>query len=245
MLKLFYHIHTTGDQYGDMFFVDEQIKRLQYSELIEAAQCHAVISGPSADAVWHLVDRSRRIRILERHESHSDDLFEGRTLRYLYDEVTEDDTVIYIHTKGISYILGHRNLAGSFTARNLKAINGWREVMEYNIIDCWQDRLRDMNIYQTQGCFLKNEPWRHYMGNMWWAQGRYVRNLPNPLTFEPMPYPGMEYEETKPERMRYEQWILLNNGMHHDLKPYPYEAVKNQPGYSTAFTPYEDDVSEL
>lgn len=245
MLKLFYHIHSTGDQYGDLFFVDEQIKRLQYSELIDAASVHAVITGPSTDALWHLVDRSRRIRILEHVEIINDPMYEGRTLKHLYDDVTEDDTVIYMHTKGISYLVGNRTVAGSFTARHVKAINGWREDMEYHIIDRWQDRLKDMSIYQTQGCFLKNEPWRHYMGNFWWAQGRYVRNLPDPLTFAVLPYPGMEYEETKPERMRYEQWILLNNGMHHDLKPYPYNAVKNQPGYSIVFTPYEDDISTL
>ena len=55
----------------------------------------------------------------------------------------------------------------------------------------------------------------------------------------------MEYEETKPERMRYEQWILLNEGHHNNIKPFPKDAAKAQPGYSEGFTPYEDDVSTL
>lgn len=245
MLKLFYHIHTTGDQYGDMFFVDEQIKRLQYSELIQEASVHAVITGPSTQSLFQLVDRSRCIRILDHITCDQDPLYEGRTLKLLWENVTEDDTVIYIHTKGISYLIGNRTVANNYSARHAKAINGWRDIMEHYIIDQWPQRLKDMNLYQTQGCFLKNEPWRHYMGNFWWAQGRYIRNLPDPTSFPVLPYPGMEYEETKPERMRYEQWILLNNGMHQDLRPYPYDAVKNQPGYSTAFTPYEDDISTL
>ena len=245
MLKLFYHIHTTGDQYGDMFFVDEQIKRLQYSELIYEASVFAVVTGPSADAVWHLVDRSRKIRILERVEVAQDPLFEGRTLAHIYNDVTVDDTVVYIHTKGISYLIGDRNVAGTFSARHAKAINGWRDTMEYHIIDRWQDRLEDNKEYDTQGCFLLENPWPHYMGNFWWARGSYIRSLPNPITFPVIPYPGMEYEETKPERMRYEQWILLNEGHHKNIKPFPKDAAKAQPGYSEGFTPYEDDVSTL
>lgn len=245
MLKLFYHIHTTGDQYGDLFFVDEQIKRLQYSELIDAAQVHAIITGPSTDAVWQLVDRSRKIRIMEHLETNHDPMYEGRTLANIYNDVTEEDQVVYIHTKGISFLIGNRNIAGYFSARHVKAINGWREVMEYHIIDLWKERYNDCESYDTQGCFLLDHPWRHYMGNFWWARGSYIRSLPNPLTFPVIPYPGMEYEETKPERMRYEQWILLNKGQHKNLKPFPENAQKAQPGYSKDFTPYEDDVSTL
>jgi hypothetical protein len=243
MLKLFYHIHTTGDQYADMFFVDEQLKRLQYSELIDAASCYAVVTGPAAEAVWILVDRSRKFRILEYCDQAQDIIFEGRTLRHLYTECTEDDTIVYMHTKGISYLLGQRTVAGSFSARHFKAINGWRDTMEHYIIDCWQQRL-ECEQWHTQGCMLKHNPWPHYMGNMWWAKGSYIRSLPDPLTFNIIPYDGMQFEETRPERMRYEQWLLLNPGMHIDIHSLN-NPVKTMPGYTTEFSPYEDDVSDL
>ena len=244
MLKLFYHIHATGDQYGDLFFVDEQIKRLQYNELIDEASVHAVITGPSTQAVYQLVDMSRKIRILEHIECQSDPLFEGRTLQYIQRETNIDDDIIYIHTKAISYIMGHRRVADLFGPRHLKALNGWRDMMEYYILDRWQDRLKDSESYDTQGCFLLQNPWRHYMGNFWWAKGSYIHQLPNPLTFPVIAYPGMEFKETAPERMRYEQWILLNSGKHKDIKPFPLQSQKAQIGYTRDFTPYEDDISD-
>jgi len=240
MLKLFYHIYTTDDQYGSLFFIDEQIKRLQYSELIDAASCFAIITGPAADAAWYLVDRSRRFRILDYTDVSEDPQYEGRTLSQIYNHTTEDDQVIYIHTKGISYLIGDRTLNGTLSVKNFKAINGWRDTMEQYIIDQWQDRLK-ADQWHTQGCFLKLDPWPHYMGNMWWAQGRYIRSLPDPLTFPVKPYPGMQYKETTPDRMRYEQWILLNPGIHMDLKPIPKNKI--EPGYTQEVSPYEDDLS--
>lgn len=244
MLKLFYHIYSTGDQYGDMFFVDEQIKRLQYTELIDVASVHAVITGPTHDALWHLVDRSRKIRILDVVQGQNG-LYEGNTLGLIQNEINSSDTVIYMHTKGLSYIMGPRRVSGSFTARHLKAINGWKEVMEYNIIDQWQVRLSLVDQCDSQGCFLRQKPFAHYMGNFWWASGDYICQLPDPKTFSVKPYPGMEFEETAPDRMRYEQWILLNPGRHLDIIPYPKDATKPMPGYTEEFSPYEDDISEV
>ena len=245
MLKLFYHVHVTGDPYADMFFVDEQIKRLQYSGLIEEAACYAVICGPNPYLLYDLIDRSRRFRILEMMDNDMQQMFEGRTLRHIRSEINEEDAVVYMHTKGISYLAGDRTVAGQFTARHVKAINGWRDTMEHYCIDQWQDRYNGLIDWDTQGCYLREKPFRHYMGNFWWARASYMMSLPHPMEFQVKPYPGMEYEETKPDRMRYEQWILLNPGQHLSIIPFPEDAPKRQPGYSENFTPYEDDVSEL
>jgi len=243
MLKLFYHVHVTGDPYADMFFVDEQIKRLQYSGLIEEAACYAVICGPNPYLLYDLIDRSRRFRILEMMDNDMAQMYEGRTLRHIRAEINEEDAVIYMHTKGISYIMGDRSVNGLFNARHAKAINGWRDTMEHYILDCWQDRYMGLAYYDTQGCFKRQKPFAHYMGNFWWARANYILTLPDPLAFTVKPYPGMEFEETKPSRMRYEQWILLNEGSHLDIKPFPEDTPKLQPGYSKDFTPYEDDIS--
>lgn len=243
MLKLFYHVHITGDPHADMFFVDEQIKRLQYSGLIEQAACYAVICGPNPFITYDLINRSRRFRILEMMDNDMEQLFEGRTLRHIQDEVNSTDQVIYIHTKGISYLAGNRTVNGQFGARHAKAINGWRDIMEHYIIDQWSQRLADSEHFDTQGCFLRDQPFRHYMGNFWWAKASYILSLPHPMQFTPLSYPGMEFEETKPSRMRYEQWLLLNQGVHKDLKPFDSSIPKPSPGYSTTFTPYEDDIS--
>ncbi len=117
--------------------------------------------------------------------------------------------------------------------------------MEHYILDRWQDRYMGLAYYDTQGCYLRERPFRHYMGNFWWARASYVLGLPDPMSFEVKPYPGMQFEETKPSRMRYEQWILLNDGSHCNIIPFPENAAKLMPGYSPEFTPYEDDISLL
>ncbi|NBR61889.1 MAG: hypothetical protein EBT86_09645 [Actinobacteria bacterium] len=243
MIKLFYHVHITGDPHADMYFVDEQIKRLQYSGLIEKAACYAVVCGPNPYLLYDLINRSRRFRILEMMDNDMDQMYEGRTLRHIQDEININDQVIYIHTKGISYLAGNRTVNGEYNARHAKAINGWRDEMEYYIIDQWQERLKDSAHYQTQGCYLLDQPFKHYMGNFWWAQGSYVLSLPHPMKFTVKSYPGQEFEETKPSRMRYEQWILLNEGLHKNIKLFDPKVAKPNPGYSSTFTPYEDDIS--
>ena len=243
MLKLFYHIYATGDLYADMFFIDEQIKRLQYSGLIEEAGCYAVICGPNTHFIYELINRSRRFRILEMMDNDMEELYEGRTLRHIQNEINSSDNVMYMHTKGISYLVGNRTVAGQYTARHTKAINGWRDTLEHHIIDCWDQRVKDCEQWDTQGCFQKDKPFRHYMGNFWWAKGSYIQTLPHPFKFDVVPYPGMEFEETKPSRMRFEQWILLNPGQHKNILALPEHISKQQAGYSKEFTPYEDDIS--
>lgn len=243
MLKLFYHVHITGDPYADMFFVDEQMKRLWYSGMMEEAACYAVICGPNPGLVYDIINRTRRFRILEMMDNDREQLFEGRTLRHIKNEINVEDAVIYMHTKGISYIVGDRTVNGLYSARHAKAINGWRDTMEHYILDRWQERNLGLAYYDTQGCYLRDQPFRHYMGNFWWARASYILNLPHPFEFDVLPYPGMQFEETKPSRMRYEQWLLLNQGSHHSIIPYPKDAQKQQPGYSKDFTPYEDDIS--
>ena len=44
-IKVYYHIHCTGDIYGDTFFVDEQLKALQWSKLLYSAEVNCVITG--------------------------------------------------------------------------------------------------------------------------------------------------------------------------------------------------------
>jgi len=248
-IKVYYHIHCTGDTYGDTFFVDEQLKALQWSRLLYYADLNCVITGENSWCIWDLVERTlgkerkRCVRIIERADTDHEELYEGRTLQHLWQDAKPDDAICYIHTKGISYFMGNRKVNGEFNARHIKAINGWRLKMEQKILTEWPQRVASMPQCDTQGCYFKQDPFWHYMGNFWWAKGSHIRKLTNPIAYTPLPYPGAEYEETKPARMKYEQWLFSKEGYHLNLEPYM-DWPKRQLGYATSFNPYEDDVSE-
>jgi len=248
-IKVYYHIHCTGDTYADLFLVDEQLKALQWSRLLYSAEVNCVITGENSWGLHDLVtrtlgrDRLRCVNILERTDTDEEQLFEGRTLRYLWQQAKDDDYLCYIHTKGISYLAGQRRVNGALDARHIKAINGWRLKMEQKILTEWPQRVASMPQCDTQGCYFRQQPFWHYMGNFWWAKGTHIRRLDNPVEYTPLPYPGAEYEETKPARMKYEQWLFSKEGYHLNLEPYM-DWPKRQPGYATGFNPYEDDVSE-
>jgi hypothetical protein len=250
-LKVYYHVYTTGDIYGDLYIIDEQLKALQWSGLLYYADINAVISGIGCYYAKDLIertlgiDRRRTVRIVECTEGDPEGLYEGRTLRHLWNEAESGDEICYIHTKGISYLTGQRRVAGEMKPRHIKAINGWRLEMENKILTEWRLRQAQLAHSDTQGCFFKHLPFWHYMGNFWWARGDYIRSLPNPVTFTHKPYPGEEYPETSPARMKHEQWLFLQEGYHLNLKDCPAPTAKKIPGYSTEFTPYEDDISEL
>ena len=248
-IKVYYHIHCTGDIYGDTFFVDEQLKALQWSKLLYSAEVNCVITGENSWCIWDLVERTlgrerkRCIRVIEREDTDHEQLYEGRTLRHLWQEAEPDDAICYIHTKGISYLMGNRRVNGAREARHIKAINGWRLKMQEKIITEWQHRVAAVPGCDTQGCYFRQDPFWHYMGNMWWAKGSHILQLPDPVTYTPLDYPGMQYEETKPSRMKYEQWLFRREAYHLVLEPYM-DWTKKQPGYAASFNPYEDDISE-
>jgi hypothetical protein len=248
-IKVYYHIHCTGDTYADLFLVDEQLKALQWSKLLYSAEVNCVITGDNSWGLHDLVirtlgkDRLRCVNILERTDTDHEELYEGRTLQYLWRDAQPDDYICYIHTKGISYLTGQRKVNGVFNARHIKAINGWRLKMEQKILTEWPQRIAAMPGCDTQGCYFKQDPFWHYMGNFWWAKGSHILKLPNPITHDPLPYPGSEFEETKPARMKYEQWLFRKEGYHLNLEPYM-DWPKKQLGYADSFNPYEDDVSE-
>jgi hypothetical protein len=140
-------------------------------------------------------------------------------------------------------LAGQRRVNGALDARHIKAINGWRLKMEQKILTEWPQRVASMPQCDTQGCYFRQQPFWHYMGNFWWAKGSHIRKLDNPIAYTALAYPGEQYEETKPARMKYEQWLFSKEGYHLNLEPYM-DWPKKQLGYATGFNPYEDDVSE-
>jgi hypothetical protein len=128
---------------------------------------------------------------IEENKNH----YEGTTLLKLYDECSSYDNVGYIHSKGIT------NLT--------KYTNKWRKVLEYAIIEKYQDNFNVLgNDYDISGIFwLKSN--LHFSGNFWWAKSSYIKTLPRPVLDKWSTY-NPEYDFWK-TALRYEAWIGLKN----------------------------------
>lgn len=182
MIKVFYHIYTSTHRILSMSMVDQQLRRIYASRFNQFAELNCVIVGPHHKEVSDLVQRYGGWRILQSLDQDDLALRETRTLQYLWDLTREDDAVLFMHTKGITYASGERSIHGFTTPRHLKAINSWRWAMEHYNIDRWVERFncfRRTQI-QAQGCFLNLTPYKNYVGNFWWSQGQHIRTLPDP-----------------------------------------------------------------
>jgi hypothetical protein len=167
-----------------MAMIDQQLRRIYVSGIHKYAELNCVIHGEYvADAV-DMITRYGGWRILECRPDDADNLRETRTLRYLWQDTRDDDAVVYMHTKGISYLSGERRIGSMTLARNLRAINSWRWAMEHYNIDRWVERFNcfRQNTCEVQGCFLNMVPYPHFSGNFWWSMGGHIRRLSDPTT---------------------------------------------------------------
>jgi hypothetical protein len=166
MIKLFYHIYTSNHPTLGLLMIDNQIRRMKRTGFYDAAQLNCVITGPHCEQARELVELHGKFNILEVTEHDHEQWFEGRTLRYLWQQAEEGDQICYMHTKGISYISAQNKLNGFISPRNLRAINGWRHALEFYNIDEWRSRHETVGIAcDTVGINLIFHPFYMYGGN--------------------------------------------------------------------------------
>jgi hypothetical protein len=142
--------------------------------------------------------------------------FEGPTLLKLYDECGSYDNVGYIHSKGITSLS--------------KEVNRWRKVLEYGVIEKWEDNINALNKgYDISGIFYRK--WKNqnyfYSGNFWWARSSYIKTLKRPTSdYWKIDFNGDEVLWNS--RHRYEVWIGLKNPKGHDVYPIKSASTSNQ-----------------
>jgi hypothetical protein len=129
---------------------------------------------------------------IEKNKSH----YEGTTLLKLYDECGSYDNVGYIHSKGMTSLS--------------KQVNRWRKVLEYGVIEKWEDNINALN----KGYDVSGICWdligNHYSGNFWWAKSSYIKTLPRP-TMKKWSKQIVPIDAHWSSRFRYEGWIGLEN----------------------------------
>ena len=99
-------------------------------------------------------------------------LFELPTLKLMYQFSLENPNckVLYLHTKGISYLKDdYRYQTGL----------DWIQYMLYFLVGPlgYKNCLRLLDTHDTAGCNFSQKPHPHYSGNFWWATTNYLKTL--------------------------------------------------------------------
>ena len=154
------------------FIYQAQIHRLYSSGLLkEAEHIHFGVNGDQE--LFNVPEKT----IIKRNKNWKE---ETETLMSLRDFASEnpDYKILYLHTKGSS--------------KNTLESQSWRLMMEYFVIDRWNECVEYLNDYDCVGqtwIVLGDTVWSngestpnvnnvgHYPGNFWWANASYINRL--------------------------------------------------------------------
>jgi hypothetical protein len=241
-LALFYHIWTppeslTGSGFWRLL-IDEQIKRIQRSNIHNAADIFCCISGENYREVADYIRSARWINTIETTSDNSQ--YEGLTLKHLlwFSQTRPQYKCFgYIHTKGMSPS-AHGN------SQRFRAINSWRHMMEAVVIDRWREACAKTDAYDLVGAIYGVKPWPHMVGNFWWARAGYVRSLIDPISGS---FPDNFWFDANPELKRrtdFERWVGLNYPKAYSFVDYPFTLAGGTKSSESSFNFYTNDVGD-
>jgi hypothetical protein len=197
--KLYYHFYIPDTPSHWELLLYEQLDCIEGSGLHRQCEVEICVSSNQENykklkkniKSYDFINSSWFDTYIKDNKNH----LEGTTLLKLYDECGSYDNVGYIHSKGIT------NLT--------KYTNKWRKVLEYAIIEKYQDNLNALkNGYDVSGIFWMKSNF-HFSGNFWWAESSYIKTLPRPLLSD---WNLNSYNDNFwKSKYRYEVWIGINN----------------------------------
>jgi hypothetical protein len=172
-------------------------------------KCYRIYLVVNGDLSLLQIDKKEKYVIWNANKT--TDVVEFPSLHLLWvhsNEIDDEDyKILYLHTKGV-------------TKPDSNEVKDWVEYMSYFNIEKWQDRVNELENYDTTGVNLggKKEDYLedtltwgygksplHYSGNFWWAKSSYVKNLINPYEWTP----DNDYLKW---RVMCEMWLCQNDG---------------------------------
>ena len=168
-----YHIYCVGDY---LKVVNQQLNRLKTSGLYDwcdKLEITCINTSGDFTSVEELVKDLSKVN-LNCYINNSYE-FEGINKVWEYSQ-TYNGKVLYFHTKGVSNTYTTvENRQESIRKKN--GIAWWKELMEYFLIDRYQECLQKLDEYDQCG-LTNNDKW--WWGNFWWANLFFVRSNSKP-----------------------------------------------------------------
>lgn len=103
--------------------------------------------------------------------------------------------ILYLHTKGVTY------------AEKNQCLDDWINYMLYFNVEQADECIDILNSHDTCGVDLRDDPAKHYSGNIWWARSDYIKMLKSPL----------DVDSPCGERHKCEFWICSGEGRHYEM----------------------------
>ena len=175
------HCYTVGP-WKDI--VNDQVRKVKNSGLWDVTQkIHVGLLGSES---FHIVNDK-----FEIHYGDNPEKFEGYTLDILQNTCASDDYVWYTHTKGVTHY---------YNPVIYNNVTNWRRLLEYFVIEQYGKCLQALQMeYDVAGALWRDTPF-HFSGNIWWASGKHIINLPSVISWA-------KTARGFPERYNYEFWI--------------------------------------
>lgn len=205
MNLIVYHIFCYGNY---VRVAQDQINRLVASGLYEwcdRLEVTCIDTTNKFSGIKEIFEPLKKVNIFFTDKNY----YEYWALKKIWDySHQKEGKVFYFHTKGITN--RYENISsGKISPIKSKAVDFWKELLEYYLIDNWKDCLEKLTDYDNCGVTC-NEGW--YWGNFWWSNLSYVKANPEPQ-------PGSS-------RWAYEAWLnyarnfKFHEFYHFEFNPY-------------------------
>jgi hypothetical protein len=214
-IEVFYHVYIPSDiRYTQWnWWIDQQLTLLKTSKLSSIARINMAITMPrhyieivpgsgipfrineqkessirfEQKVVEYINLRYPFVNIIEIRDTGEPNIFEGQTLRLLWQRCHEENlNILYFHSKGV--------VSAS------PQVACWREILNYYCIDQWPNCVSLVENGDVVGVAdFRTKENNTVSGNFWWSNSDYIRKLPDPLS----EYIG--------DRYSFEHWIMKAN----------------------------------
>jgi hypothetical protein len=232
-IEVFYHLLVPPDSRASHWpwLIDLQLSLIRDSQLPSIAKINMCITMPKYWAFIHsptltfrknkeitaeisFEDKVREyinlrypfVNILDIRDTGEPNLFEGHTLKLLWDRCNEVDIdVLYIHGKGV--------ISSSAPVAN------WRDILHHYLITKWPAAVANLAHSDVVGVKDATTEVDKLItsGNFWWSKSSHIRNLPDPTQSQNYISDPIFHPTGPSYRWAMECWIRLNNPSFHYL----------------------------
>ena len=211
-----YHIYCVNNY---LEIVEEQLMRLKQSGLYDwcdKLEITCVNTEEDFSGVENLIKGLDKANLNKYTNNNYE--FEGINKVWEYSQ-KNSGKVFYFHTKGVS------NFYSDYESKKesewkKRGISWWKEIMEYFLIDKYEDCIEKLKSYDQCGVTCNNKWW---WGNFWWADLNFIY---------------LNYQPNHGDRWYFEAWLnhyrepSVYEFYHFDFNPYytilPYDIVDKE-----------------
>ena len=169
-LKLYYHM-TDQPRWREL--VDLKIDLMKSVGLWEAfSEINLCVHYNNAefDQLRFDTKDDPRIRIIFHTDSVRTfgEQYTNRTIKQEVDACDADAYIFRMHTKGLNWI----------NTPDWERVSAYTELLDQHNIVRWKEVVQKLDQgYDATGIYWVKNPWPHFMGNIWWATSKYIKQL--------------------------------------------------------------------